>query len=124
MVSVPTGNLTFLSLQFNLAMLLRKPGQSSLHFCVALPCVHEADHNLPYFTLSSGYGDTLSGCLLQDLILPFSFIRPTFSMDLSIGDRVFCTRSNDDEDVVGDDGDVCALCCIKSDLEKMSMCDK
>ena len=29
---------------------------------------------------------------------------------------------NDDEDVAGDDGDVCALCCTKSDPEKMSMC--
>ena len=27
---------------------------------------------------------------------------------------------DDDEDVVGDDGDVCALCCTKSDPEKMS----
>ena len=34
------------------------------------------------------------------------------------------TLSTDDEDVVGDDGDVCALCCTKSDPEKMSMCDK
>ena len=33
-------------------------------------------------------------------------------------------EDNDDEDVVGDDGDVCALCCTKSDPEKMSMCDK
>ena len=27
-------------------------------------------------------------------MLPSSFLRPTFSMDLSIGDRVFYTRSN------------------------------
>ena len=33
-------------------------------------------------------------------------------------------EDNDDEDVVGDDGDVCAVCCTKSDPEKMSMCDK
>ena len=33
-------------------------------------------------------------------------------------------EDNDDEDVVGDDGDVYALCCTKSDHEKMSMCDK
>ena len=33
-------------------------------------------------------------------------------------------EDNDDEDVVGDDGDVCALCCTKFDPEKMSMCDK
>ena len=33
-------------------------------------------------------------------------------------------EDNDDEDVVGDDGDVCALCCTKSNPEKMSMCDK
>ena len=33
-------------------------------------------------------------------------------------------EDNDDDDVVGDDGDVCALCCTKSDPEKMSMCDK
>ena len=32
--------------------------------------------------------------MLQDIILPSSFLRPTFSMDLSIGDRVFYTRSN------------------------------
>ena len=32
--------------------------------------------------------------------------------------------ANDDEDVVGDDGGVCAFCCTKSDPEKMSMCDK
>ena len=25
---------------------------------------------------------------------------------------------------MSDDGDVCVLCCTKSDLEKMSMCDK
>ena len=31
---------------------------------------------------------------------------------------------NDDEDIMGDNGDVCALCCTKSDPEKMSMCDK
>ena len=31
-------------------------------------------------------------------------------------------KDNDDEDVVGDDGDACALCCTKSDLEKMYMC--
>ena len=30
-------------------------------------------------------------------------------------------EENDDEDVVDDDGDVCALCCTKSDPEKMSM---
>ena len=30
----------------------------------------------------------------------------------------------DDDDVVGDNGDVCALCCTKSDPETMSMCDK
>ena len=29
-----------------------------------------------------------------DIILPTSFLRSTFSMDLSIGDRVFYTRSN------------------------------
>ena len=28
------------------------------------------------------YGDTLLGCLLVDIILPSSFLRPTFSMDL------------------------------------------
>ena len=33
-------------------------------------------------------------------------------------------EDNNDQDVVGDDGDVCALCCTKSDPEKMSMCDK
>ena len=33
-------------------------------------------------------------------------------------------EDNDDEDVVGDDGDVCALCCTKSYPGKMSMCDK
>ena len=33
-------------------------------------------------------------------------------------------EDNDDEDVVGDDGDVCALCCIECDPQKMSMCDK
>ena len=33
-------------------------------------------------------------------------------------------EDNDDEGVVGDDGDVCALCCTKSNPEKMSMCDK
>ena len=33
-------------------------------------------------------------------------------------------EDKDDEDVVGDDGDVCALCCTKFDPEKMSMCDK
>ena len=31
-------------------------------------------------------------------------------------------EDNDDEDVVGDDGDVCAFCCTKFDPEKMSMC--
>ena len=30
-------------------------------------------------------------------------------------------EDNDDEDIVGDDGDVCALCCTKFDPEKMSM---
>ena len=29
-------------------------------------------------------------------------------------------EDNDDEDVVGDDGDVCALCCTKFDREKAS----
>ena len=29
----------------------------------------------------------------------------------------------DDKDVVGDDGDVCVLCCTKSTLD-VSMCDK
>ena len=88
--------------------------------------------------------------MLQDFIPPYSFLRHTFFVDLSIGDRVFYTRSNgmrvppygpwehipahvwtaptqednDNEDVVGDEGDVCALCCTKSDPEKMSMCDK
>ena len=33
-------------------------------------------------------------------------------------------EDNDDEDVLGDDGDVCALCCTKSDPQKTSMCDK
>ena len=33
-------------------------------------------------------------------------------------------EDNDGEDVVGDDGDVCALCCTKFDPERMSMCDK
>ena len=33
-------------------------------------------------------------------------------------------EDNDDEDVVGDNGDVCALCCTKSDPKKMSMRDK
>ena len=33
-------------------------------------------------------------------------------------------EDNDDEGVVGDDGDVYALCCTKSDPEKMSMYDK
>ena len=32
--------------------------------------------------------------MLQDIILPSSFPRPTFSMNLKIGDRVFYTRSN------------------------------
>ena len=32
--------------------------------------------------------------MLRDIILPSSFLRPTFSMDLSIGDRVFYIRSN------------------------------
>ena len=32
--------------------------------------------------------------MLQDIILPSSFLTPIFSMDLSIGDRVFYTRSN------------------------------
>ena len=44
-----------------------------------------------------------------------------------VGTRVWTAptqEDNDDEDVVGDDGDVCALCCTKSDREKMSMCDK
>ena len=41
-----------------------------------------------FFSVDS-YGDTLSGCLLHDIILPSSLLRPTFSMDLSIGDRVF-----------------------------------
>ena len=40
------------------------------------------------------YGDTLSGCLLQDIILLSSFLGPIFSMDLGIGDRVFYTRCN------------------------------
>ena len=41
-------------------------------------------------------GDTCSGGLLQDIILSPSFLRLTFSfsMDLSIGDRVFCTQAN------------------------------
>ena len=30
-------------------------------------------------------------------------------------------EDNDDEDVVADEGDVCALCWTKSDPEKMSM---
>ena len=34
------------------------------------------------------------GALLRDIILPSSFLRPTFSMDFSIGDRVFYTCSN------------------------------
>ena len=29
--------------------------------------------------------------MLRDIILPSSFLRPTFSMDLSIGDTVFYT---------------------------------
>ena len=33
-------------------------------------------------------------------------------------------KDDEEEDVVGHDGDVCALCCTKSDPEKMSMCDK
>ena len=32
--------------------------------------------------------------MLQDFIPPPSFLRNTFFMDLSLGDRVFCTRSN------------------------------
>ena len=32
--------------------------------------------------------------MLRDIILPSSFLRPTFSMDLSNGDRVFYTHSN------------------------------
>ena len=32
--------------------------------------------------------------MLQNIILPSSFLRPIFSMDLGIGDRVFYTRSN------------------------------
>ena len=45
-------------------------------------------------TLSSVYGDTLLGCLLLDIILLSSFLRLIFSMDLTIGDRVFYTGSN------------------------------
>ena len=33
-------------------------------------------------------------CLLQDIIFPFSFLRPAFSMDLSIGHSVFYILSN------------------------------
>ena len=32
--------------------------------------------------------------MLQDFIPPSSFLRHTFFMDLSLGDRVFYTRSN------------------------------
>ena len=32
--------------------------------------------------------------MLLNIILPSSFLRPIFSMDLGIGDRVFYTRSN------------------------------
>ena len=32
--------------------------------------------------------------MLQDIIRPSSFLKPTFSMDLKIGDRVFYTISN------------------------------
>ena len=32
--------------------------------------------------------------MLQDFIPPSSFLRNTFFMDLSLGDRVFYTRSN------------------------------
>ena len=42
--------------------------------------------HLLFFSVDE-YGDTLSRCLLQDIILPSSFLRSTFSMDLSIGDR-------------------------------------
>ena len=38
-VSVPKENLPVLCLGFNLPVLLRKPGQPSLHFYVALCCV-------------------------------------------------------------------------------------
>ena len=33
-------------------------------------------------------------------------------------------QNNDDENVVDDNGDVCTLCCTKSDPEKMSICHK
>ena len=33
-------------------------------------------------------------------------------------------EDNDDEDVVGDNGVVCALCCIRSIAQKLFMCDK
>ena len=61
-------------------------GSSLALFCLHIRCETG--------TLSFVYGDTLSGCLLRDIILPSSFLRPTFSIDLSIGDRVFYTRSN------------------------------
>ena len=38
--------------------------------------------------------------------------------------RARTQEDNDDEDVVGDDGDACALSCTKSHPEKMSMCNK
>ena len=45
-------------------------------------------------TLVAVCGDTIPGGLLRDVILPSSFLRHSFSMEVNIGDRVFYTRSN------------------------------
>ena len=63
------------------------------HFCLFAHVFYPFPPHLLFFSVDC-YGDTLSGCLLRDIILPSSFLRPTSSIDLSTGDRVFYTRSN------------------------------
>ena len=68
--------------------------------CTPVTLGHRKEHGNTYLhiccetgTLSSVHG-VYSRYPRQEIMLPSSFLRPSFSMDLNIGDRVFYTRCN------------------------------
>ena len=80
----------------------------------------------PYFeNIWRGSGTELHECLhvllhLQQFLIRRQVRYPPYGPWEHVPAHVWTAPTQEDND----DGDVCALCCTKSDPEKMSMCDK
>ena len=103
----------------NLPVLLRKPGQSLIPRFVAWSSMVTPSVELHEYVPVLLH--------LQQFLIRRQVRYPPYGPWEHVPAHVWTAptqEDNDDEDVVGDDGDVCALCCTKFGPEKMSMCDK